>query len=289
MYLSELLTESGLSDYAEVLCEKPFRFFATITDTIREDKCIFIKDQKWLKNGLDSVSMVITTPEIGKTLGNDSVGLCITNNPRGLFFASLDYYEKSKSVEKKQTVIGKKCRISKTARISTYNVFIGDHVQIDDYAVIEPNVSIGKDSIIQAGTKIGVQGYAVYQFQNKTRQSCCTGHVEIGEGVLIGSNSVVEQALYGYGETVIKRGSFLSSNVTVQHNTIIGERVEVCAGARIAGNVFVGDDVVIYTGVNVANRVVIGEKAIVGIGSTVLKNVAPYTTVVGNPARPLEK
>jgi len=33
--------------------------------------------------------------------------------------------------------------------------------------------------------------------------------------------------------------------------------------------------------------IVIGEGAIVGMGAVVTKSVAPYTTVFGNPAKPL--
>ena len=33
--------------------------------------------------------------------------------------------------------------------------------------------------------------------------------------------------------------------------------------------------------------IVIGEGAVVGMGSVVTKSVAPYTTVFGNPAKPL--
>ncbi|MBP3683827.1 MAG: DegT/DnrJ/EryC1/StrS family aminotransferase [Oscillospiraceae bacterium] len=58
-----------------------------------------------------------------------------------------------------------------------------------------------------------------------------------------------------------------------------------------AVNIFVDVGENAYFGVAscTRNRISIGENSVIGMGSTVTKSVAENVTVVGNPARPLEK
>ncbi|EGR2743399.1 acetyltransferase [Vibrio parahaemolyticus] len=56
---------------------------------------------------------------------------------------------------------------------------------------------------------------------------------------------------------------------------------------RAEDNVSIGHDVWIGHGAIILPGVTIGNGSIVGAGSVVTKDVAPYTIVVGNPARPL--
>ena len=65
-------------------------------------------------------------------------------------------------------------------------------------------------------------------------------------------------------------------------------------GVFCNGNVHVGDHAYVGTGAMLRNGtpdrpLVIGEGAVVGMGAVVTKDVAPHTTVVGNPARVLER
>ncbi len=56
----------------------------------------------------------------------------------------------------------------------------------------------------------------------------------------------------------------------------------------MGGGVEVGDFARIYPGAVVTPRRKIGRGAIVGAGSVVFLDVPPHTTVLGNPAEPLE-
>lgn len=51
------------------------------------------------------------------------------------------------------------------------------------------------------------------------------------------------------------------------------------------GEIVLGNDVWIGAGARIMNGVVIGDGAIVGAGAVVVKDIPPYTVVVGNPAR----
>lgn len=55
------------------------------------------------------------------------------------------------------------------------------------------------------------------------------------------------------------------------------------------GDVIIGNDVWIGNGVTIMSGITIGDGAIIGAKSVVVKNVAPYSIVGGNPAKELKK
>ena len=65
------------------------------------------------------------------------------------------------------------------------------------------------------------------------------------------------------------------------------EREEEFFEWRRGNAVVIGHDVWIGHGATIAAGVTVGNGAVVGAGAVVTRNVAPYTIVVGVPARPL--
>ncbi len=80
----------------------------------------------------------------------------------------------------------------------------------------------------------------------------------------------------------------------VEHDCWVGDFVTFAPSVRCNGNIriedraYIGSGAVIRQGTG-AKPLVIGEGAVVGMGAVVIHDVAPNTTVVGNPARPLQK
>ena len=60
-------------------------------------------------------------------------------------------------------------------------------------------------------------------------------------------------------------------------------------GRNVAGMVTIGEQVMVAIGSTIRDRVAIGDRAVIGAGSVVVNDVAADTTVVGVPARPLER
>lgn len=94
----------------------------------------------------------------------------------------------------------------------------------------------------------------------------------------------------------IKIGKCFHANLYsyVEHDCIIGDYVTFAPGVKCNGNIHIEDHVYIGTGAVIKQGtpekpLVIGKGAIVGMGAVVTKSVAAGTTVVGNPARILEK
>lgn len=94
----------------------------------------------------------------------------------------------------------------------------------------------------------------------------------------------------------IRIGRHFHANIYsyVAHDCVIGDFVTFAPGVKCNGNVVVKDHAYIGTGAILrqgkpGEPLVIGRGAVVGMGAVVTKSVPPGVTVVGNPARVLER
>ena len=75
----------------------------------------------------------------------------------------------------------------------------------------------------------------------------------------------------------------------VEHDCVIGDFVTFGPGAKVNGNVTIGDHTYIGSGAVVRQGINIGAGVTIGMGAIVTRDVPPGITVVGNPAKPLNK
>ena len=94
----------------------------------------------------------------------------------------------------------------------------------------------------------------------------------------------------------IKIGKCFHANLYsyVEHDCVIGDYVTFAPGVKCNGNIHIEDHAYIGTGAVIKQGtpdkpLVIGKGAMVGMGAVVTKSVPAGVTVVGNPARILEK
>jgi len=94
----------------------------------------------------------------------------------------------------------------------------------------------------------------------------------------------------------IRIGQHFQANLYgyVEHDCVIGDFVTFAPGVMCNGNVVVQDHAYIGAGAVLkqgkpGQPLVIGHGAVVGMGAVVTKSVAPGTTVVGNPARVMQR
>ncbi|WP_159151664.1 MULTISPECIES: acetyltransferase [Acinetobacter] len=94
----------------------------------------------------------------------------------------------------------------------------------------------------------------------------------------------------------IKIGKCFHANLYsyVEHDCIIGDYVTFAPGVKCNGNIHIEDHAYIGTSAVIKQGtpdkpLVIGKGAIVGMGAVVTKSVPAGVTVIGNPARILEK
>jgi len=112
--------------------------------------------------------------------------------------------------------------------------------------------------------------------------------VQIGEGAILCN--------YVHFTSNIKVGKFFHANYFsyVAHDCIIGDYVTFAPGVKCNGNIHIEDHAYIGTSAVIKQGtpdkpLVIGKGAVVGMGAVVTKSVPPGVTVVGSPARILEK
>lgn len=112
----------------------------------------------------------------------------------------------------------------------------------------------------------------------------CGDNNEIAEGVILQPFTIVMSN--------VKIGRFFHTNMhcCISHDCKIGDFVTLAPKVVLNGGVVVDDYAYIGTGTVTKQElpgkpIVIGKGAIVGMGAVVTKSVAPFTTVIGNPAR----
>jgi sugar O-acyltransferase (sialic acid O-acetyltransferase NeuD family) len=105
---------------------------------------------------------------------------------------------------------------------------------------------------------------------------------KVGDGVFIHSSYFGANVVVG-NHVSIKIGSIIN------HDNFIGDYAFIGPGVTLCGHVSVGSAAYIGAGAVIKEHLKIGEGAVVGAGAVVLKNVEPWTVVVGNPAKEIKK
>lgn len=113
-------------------------------------------------------------------------------------------------------------------------------------------------------------------------------------GTSIGEGAVFSHFTLVSTDAVIGRHFHCNYHAIVAHDCEIGDfvtlapRATICGNVRIENGVYIGAGAVIRQGVP-GNPLVIGAGAVVGMGAVVTRHVSAGTTVVGNPAKTMQR
>lgn len=105
----------------------------------------------------------------------------------------------------------------------------------------------------------------------------------IGEGTVLFPLSVVG------AQAKIGKNVIINTGAIVEHDCVIGDHAHMATGARLAGGVRVAEAAHIGAGATVLQGLCVGQGAVVGAGAVVVRDVEPWTVVVGIPAKILRQ
>ena len=120
-------------------------------------------------------------------------------------------------------------------------------------------------------------------FTLKAKSCIIYDDVVLGEGAILCDNTIITSN--------IQIGKFFQANIYsyVAHDCMIGNYVTFAPKVCCNGRVKIEDHAYIGTGAIIKEGITIGKGAVIGAGAVVVKNVLPNTTVIGNPAKIMEK
>ena len=112
--------------------------------------------------------------------------------------------------------------------------------------------------------------------------------IEIGSGTVICAGNILTTNI------VLGRHVQINLDCTIGHDVVMGDYATLAPGVHISGCVHLGQRVYIGTGAVVINGtqddpIVIGDDVVIGAGACVVKSVPSGLTVVGVPAKPLQR
>jgi sugar O-acyltransferase (sialic acid O-acetyltransferase NeuD family) len=107
--------------------------------------------------------------------------------------------------------------------------------------------------------------------------------VRLAAGVIIGAGSVVTSDVFIGAHTHVNVGC------TISHDCILDDFVTLAPGVHLGGVVRIGAGAQLGIGTVVRDRRALGEGCVTGAGAVVVKDVDPFTTVIGVPARPMSR
>jgi acetyltransferase-like isoleucine patch superfamily enzyme len=190
---------------------------------------------------------------------------------------------------------------------------LGEGVVVGDNAVVGKSPTLGRRStaprdelpplvvgdgtailacaVVFAGTRLG-RGVVIGD------QACVRERCELGDEVVVGRGSFVENDTtvgartriqanaYVTAYSTLEEDVFIAPGVTTTNDNFMGRtkrRHDLMRGPTIKRGARVGGGAVLLPGIE------IGEEAFVGAGAVVLRDVPPRAVVVGNPARQIRE
>jgi UDP-N-acetylglucosamine acyltransferase len=170
-------------------------------------------------------------------------------------------------------------------------------VSVGAFSVIGPDVVIGHGTwigphvVINGPTRIGSEN-RIHQFasigdapQDKKYSGEPT-RLEIGDRNVIREYVTINRGTVQHGGvTCLGDGNWIMAYAHIAHDCRVGNQTVFANGASLAGHVSVADCAILGGFTLVHQFCAIGAHAFCAFGSVINKDVPPFVTVTGNPAR----
>lgn len=147
---------------------------------------------------------------------------------------------------------------------------------------------IPQSTVLHYTTVIGKPGFGFVRNEiGELEQMPHAGNVVIEENVHIGAQTCIDRAVVG--STFIGEGTKIDNLCHIAHGAKVGKHCLIVAGAVLGGSCEIGDFSYLGMGCLIKNKIKVGKNCVIGMGAVVISDVPDGWTVIGNPARRLEK
>ncbi len=106
---------------------------------------------------------------------------------------------------------------------------------------------------------------------------------DVGAGTVVFARAVINPLARIGRHAVINTAAVVEHHCEIEDFAVVSPSVTLCGGVRLGRGAFIGAGAVVITDLRV------GAGSVVGAGAVVVRNVPENVTVVGNPARVLER
>jgi UDP-3-O-[3-hydroxymyristoyl] glucosamine N-acyltransferase len=282
MRLSEIIPTMDEDFSFTTRGEKDFSFLALTAQDSGGPTCVYCDNPKFIDEIKDNVTMVITTEEMAEKITGP--GVCITENPKILYFKLHNFLSDKPGYarDRFENQIDPTVKISPQAYVSDHNVIIKEGAEIGPFVYVGPNTTIGKGSVIHAGTTLGDGGFEHKRNGEEIITVKSVGGIVIGDNVDISHNCSIENAVYPWSDTIIMDDCRIDHLVQISHSCVLHKRVFVVALSCIAGRTIIEEDTWVGVGAIVSNGLHVGANASINLGAVVTKDVGEGCSVSGN-------
>ena len=108
-------------------------------------------------------------------------------------------------------------------------------------------------------------------------------------GIFVVAVQPLKHFKYPFAKLGFEADAIINTGCIVEHDCVVRTNAHLSPGVRLAGGAMVGRGAHVGTGGIVLPGVKVGDGAIVGAGAVVTRDVPPGATVVGVPARAVER
>lgn len=124
--------------------------------------------------------------------------------------------------------------------------------------------------------------FKVFDKEGYTFRSVIHPFSHVSPHAVLGEGVQVMAGAIIQANAVIGHNCIINTKASIDHDCIIGHHCHIAPGATLSGAVKVGQQTLIGVGATIKQGVIIGEQSIVGAGSTILKDIRESTTVIKN-------